>query len=264
MSFYVKLAETLQYIFPKLYKNRFFKKLKNLSKENILERNVEPELFWIQNYLKENDVFVDIGANVGAYLFQVEGKLKTENIFAFEPNKSLYHRLKRIFPDFQIFPMALSNVNKMAEFKIPVINGKQMSSRGTLQLSQKEIGEDKHIIKTVKTLKLDDWADSEQINHINFIKIDVEGNEKETVFGAKKIIEKCKPTMMIEIEQRHHQKPIWDFISEIETWGYKATYLDRKSFSLKELTEELMKIQDKKNVKNYQNYINNIIFIPKK
>ncbi|OPG99408.1 methyltransferase FkbM, partial [Chryseobacterium mucoviscidosis] len=84
-------------------------------------------MVWIKEFLPKNAVIFDIGANVGTFLYQLENKLDHENIYAFEPNKKLYHRLKRLFPAMRIFPLALSDENTTAEFKVPIINGKMVA-----------------------------------------------------------------------------------------------------------------------------------------
>jgi FkbM family methyltransferase len=262
MSLYQRIAEKLQYISPSFYKKRYFKSLHNLTKENFSTRNVEPELVWIKEYLSKNAVILDIGANVGTFLYQLEKKLNHEHIYAFEPNKKLYRRLKRLFPNMRVLPLALSDENTTAEFKVPVINGKMIASRGTLNISYKEKGEEKSYTEKVKVIKLDDWAAIEHFNKLDFIKIDVEGNEMKTLYGAKQIIKQFQPTLMVEMEQRHHNTPIWNEISEVETWGYDAKYLNRHTFELEKLTEEIL-IKNTNDEKNKTEYINNIIFIPK-
>lgn len=262
MSLYQKIAEKLQYISPSFYKKRYFKNLKNLSKDNFSERNVEPELVWIKEYLPENSVILDIGANVGTFLYQLENKLEHKHMYAFEPNKKLYQRLKRLFPGMKILSLALSDENTMAEFKVPVINGKAIASRGTLNTSYKEKGEEKSYTEKVEVIRLDKWAATENLKRLDFIKIDVEGNEIKTLSGAKETISKFLPTLMVEMEQRHHQTPIWDEISEVESWGYDAKYLNRNSFILETLTEDIL-LQNTNDEKNKTQYINNIIFIPK-
>ena len=278
MSVYSKLAENLQYISPTYYKSRFFKKLKGLSAQNLLERKVEPEFLWIKEILTKNSVFMDIGANVGAYLYTLENHLKPENIYAFEPNQQLFKRLKRLFPKVNLLSFALSDVSTIAEFKIPVINGEKVHTRGTLQTSIKEKNEEKTILQKVEVKPLDDLVFDEvyieqdrnaQTNKFNlkkldFIKIDVEGNEMQTLRGAKKTIEKFKPILMVEMEQRHHKENLWTLISEIADWGYSVNFLDRKTLQPKLLTEEFLNQQNPDNVKNYKDYINNIIFLPRK
>ena len=262
MSLYQKLAENLQYISPSFYKQRYFKNLKNLNKENFSARNVEPELVWIKDYLQKDAIIFDIGANVGTFLYQFENKLNHKNIYAFEPNKKLNKRLKRLFTSMNISSVALSDENTTAEFKVPIIKGKMVASRGTLNTSYKEKNEEHSYTETVKVVKLDDWIIKQNIKKIDFIKIDVEGNEMKTLFGGKNTILKFKPILMVEMEQRHHDQPIWSEISEVENWGFNAHYLNRKSFTLEKLTEETL-LKNISDEKNKTEYINNIIFTPK-
>lgn len=262
MKFYQLLTEASQYIIPQIYKQRFFKKQNQLSRENILEKKVEPELLWLTEFLPKDAVFMDVGANVGHFLYQLEYHLFPQNIYAFEPNKSLNKKLKRLFPKVQLFSVALSDENTVAEFKIPVLRGEQVNSRGTLQTDFKEENEEKTVIQKVKVVKLDDFAPIQNLKKLDFIKIDVEGNEMKTLRGAKETILKFKPTLMVEMEQRHHKEPIWNLISEVVSWGFTANYLDRKTFELKKLTEDFINSQNAIFVKDYQNYINNIIFKP--
>ncbi len=262
-STYVWFAEKLQFISPKFYKSRFFKNIIQLSRDNYSERNVEPELVWIKDFLHRSDVVIDIGANVGTYLFQLENKLRPENIYAFEPNKKLYLRLKRIFPAMQIFPLAISDENTTAEFKIPIISGKKIHSRGTLKTQFVESGEENQKSEMVQVVKLDDWAEIENFKKLNLIKIDVEGNERQTLLGAQNTIKKFRPVLLVEMEQRHHQNPIWELVSIVENWGYEAHYLDRADFLLKKVTQNQIDQQNQNQVKDKRNYINNIIFLPK-
>ncbi|WP_028122370.1 FkbM family methyltransferase [Epilithonimonas tenax] len=270
MSIYSKLAENLQYISPSFYKSRFFKKLKGLNAHNLLERKVEPEFLWIKNVLAEDAVFMDVGANVGAYLFLLEDHLKPDHIFAFEPNPQLFKRLERLFPKVNLSSVALSDVSTVAEFKIPVINGEKVHTRGTLQTSIKEKNEEKTMLQKVEVKPLDhlvfDAAQRDKIHlkKLDFIKIDVEGNEMQTLRGAKKTILKYQPILMVEMEQRHHEDHLWTLILEIADWGYSVNYLDRETLQLKTLTEEFLNQQNPDDVKNYKDYINNIIFLPTK
>lgn len=263
MFLYQRLAENLQFIVPGFYKKRYFKHLKNSSKENYSVKNIEPELIWIKDFLPRNAVIIDIGANVGSFIYQLEKKLLPENIFAFEPNKKLFSRLKRIFPEVEIHPFAISDTNGMLEFKIPIINGKKYNSRGTLIVNYRENDEEKHITEKVKVIKLDDWEKINKFPKLDFIKIDVEGNEMKTLYGAKETIKKHKPILMVEMEQRHHNKPLFEMISEIESWDYSAHFLNRNNFEVERINENIILQQSENILKNKEQYINNIIFLPK-
>ena len=262
MSIYHIITNQLQFITPRFYKERYFKNLKNLTKDNYSQKNIEPELMWIKDFLNADAVMLDIGSNNGSFLYQLEGKLSPKNLYAFEPNEKLYNRLRRIFPKIKSFCIALSDQNGTAAFKIPIIKGKNYDSRGTLQIGYREEDEEKHVLHQVKMLTLDDWQKSENLTKINFIKIDVEGNEMKTLEGAKQVIAKFRPTLMVEMEQRHHSEPIWDLIAQIESWEYAAYFLNRTTFNLERLSETIILEQNNNRLINKTAYINNIIFVP--
>lgn len=261
MSLYQTIAEPLQYILPKFYKDRYFKKIKKLSTHNFSELNIEPEILWMKNFLSQEDVMMDIGANTGSFIFQLEDKLLPQNIYAFEPNSTLFKRLVRIFPKVNVFPIALSDCNETAAFKVPIIKGEKRNTRGTLNTEFREVDEESCFSENVEVQRLDDWMSGKKIGKIDFMKIDVEGNALKTLMGAEATIKKFKPTLMVEMEQRHHQDNIWIDIQGIEKWGYKAHYLNRNSFTTEILTEKIL-LENFSNEKDKTNYINNIIFIP--
>jgi len=85
---------------------------------------------------------------------------------------------------------------------------------------------DEFITYKVKTAKLDDIL----INHkIGFIKIDVEGHEKNVLGGAKNLIAKNKPNLLVEIEERHSNEKVENTINYINGLGYKSYYLEKLS-----------------------------------
>ncbi|SEG37605.1 methyltransferase, FkbM family [Halpernia humi] len=262
MSLYVELAEKLQFISPNFYKTRFFKKIDGLNSHNLKVRNVEPEMLWLKNYLKKDFVFFDIGSNVGSYLRLVENILNPKNIYAFEPNQRLFKRLKRLFPKANLFDLALSDENTEAEFKIPVIKGQEKNSRGTLRTDFSENNEEKFIIEKVKVQTFDSWILDKNISKIDIIKIDVEGNEMKTLRGAKESISHFRPILLVEMEQRHHEEHLKNLVEEIENWGYSANYLNRKTFELERLSDEIYLSQKKSEIEDKNGYINNFIFIP--
>ena len=73
----------------------------------------------------------------------------------------------------------------------------------------------------VNKKKLDDIIE----NKVSFIKIDVEGHEKSVISGAKNLILKFKPTLLVEIEQRHSGVNVKDTINYINNFGYNSYFL---------------------------------------
>jgi hypothetical protein len=64
-----------------------------------------------------------------------------------------------------------------------------------------------------------------RLEDVGLIKIDVEGAELGVLEGAGETISRCRPLMMIEIEQRHHSRPIESVFAEILARGYRAACL---------------------------------------
>ena len=83
----------------------------------------------------------------GTFYLSIRISSFPQNIYAFEPNKSLNRRLKRLFPKVKLFSVALSDENTVAEFKIPVLKGEKVNSRGTLQTDFREENEEKPLFK---------------------------------------------------------------------------------------------------------------------
>lgn len=262
MSLYARIAENLIYLSPSFYKKRYFKKIDGLDAGNLNLRNVEPEILWLKGFLKPDNVFMDIGCNVGSYLRLTENILKAKNVYAFEPNQKLFTRLKRLFPNVNLNKIALSDENTEATFKVPVINGQEKNSRGTLRTDFSENNEDRFITEKVQVQTFNFWVKDKKITKIDFIKIDVEGNEMKTLRGAKENIIKFKPVLMVEMEQRHHKENLKDLVDEIQNWGFSAHYLNRKTLKLDLIKESVFEDQKVSKVEDKSAYINNFIFLP--
>ena len=112
-------------------------------------------------------------------------------------------------------------------------------------------------------MRLDDFVTKQKINKIDFIKIDVEGNELNVIYGATNSIKKFKPIILIEIEQRVHDfniNKIFDYILEL---GYKIKFYDLSNLTFKSLVHFSVKEhQNYNNIKSIK-YINNFFCFPK-
>ena len=257
---YYALAQNFIFLSPMIYKTRFYKKYIRLSRQNVFERDVEPEILWLKEFLNQKSVFIDVGAGTGDYVYFLDYLLFPENIHAFEPNRKHYKRLKRLFPKSDILPFALADESKAATLNIPVTGNEEHPENGTLR----PISESEGLkVKTQKAevITLDEWAEKKEQEKLDFIKIDVAGQEIDVLKGAEKLIEKFRPALMVKIEQEFHEENIWDIITQIAELGYAPHYLDRDSFTLKLLTQEFINSQNAIFAKDDKYHIKNIIFL---
>lgn len=253
-----KLLQKLAYTFwPALFKKRYFKTLNSLQTKQF---KCEPELLYLNTILKPNSVFIDIGANKGIYLYQAEKIIKTNTIFAFEPNESLVYFIKPLFKKVNFNIKAVSSKTGISILNIPKKGTKLQDTRATLENLE---GETQKI--EIETITLDYWFENLKINTIDVIKIDVEGHEWETIQGCQKILQKIKPIFIIEIEKRHAKYAIREIFDFVLNFNYDVFYFDRNSLKLVTFDYNLIEnYQLESQEKNFNLYINNFIFIPKK
>tara|TARA_B100002051_G_C16716573_1_gene629829 strand:- start:353 stop:1129 length:777 start_codon:yes stop_codon:yes gene_type:complete len=250
--------------FSNYYKTKKFKKIQKTQLRSIKnKRGIEPELLLLDKFIKKGDICFDIGANKGYYTYKFEELTESNNIFTFEPIPSNYKFLKLIFKKCNIFCLALSNQTCISNFKIPIVNNKFLHTRGKLNFNIIEDNETGFESISVKCQTLDYFVKKHKIKKIDFIKIDVEGNEHNVIYGGTKSIKKFKPVLLIEIEQRVHNFNINQIFDYIINLGYDINFYDLKNLKFKSINEfSVSKNQNYNNVKS-TSYINNFFCIPK-
>ena len=144
--------------------------------------------------VKEGDVVIDIGANIGYYSILLADKVGVNGkVYAFEPNKICFEILKK-------------NVEKSGLNNVVLVNKAVSDKKGInkLFISEENYGDHKlfkdkknRINKVIKTVKLDDFFKNRE-EKINFIKIDSQGWEPAIIEGSKKIIKRDRPTIFFE------------------------------------------------------------------
>ena len=173
-------------------------------------------------------------------------------VHAFEPNPLLYpyleKNLTKIIKNLKLYNMALSDENGEAVLKLPLRaqslfrdNIEELFQLGAATIHPHNKIEEFKKIKVNKK-KLDDIIQ----NKVSFIKIDVEGHEKSVISGAKNLISKFKPTLLVEIEKRHSGTNVEDTINYINNFGYNSYFLK---------DNDLIATDKSINFKIYNNYI---------
>lgn len=150
--------------------------------------------------IKPNSTIIDIGTNIGQTALHC-AKLagKNSKIIGFEPDKINYEKaLKNIqlnsFKNITLFNFALGKQKEGVPLKI-----NSPKNRGGNRVDRKLI-DSKNIIQVEI---LDDIIHKLNIDTVSIIKIDVEGFEMEVLNGAQQTIQKQKPILFIEIDDRN-------------------------------------------------------------
>ncbi len=168
--------------------------------------------------LKEG-VFIDIGANVGAYSLILAKKLKNLVVIAIEPETKNFDLLKK-----NIALNNLSNITALNQgcFSYKTKMNLYISLRGLgLHSIIKKVGKFKSIIQVDK---LDNIVNGLKLTRIDLIKIDVEGAEYEVIRGASKILKKYHPQLIIEIWDNKRFNKIFDLLKKFNYKLKKRIY----------------------------------------
>lgn len=209
---------------------------------------------------------VDIGANRGVYTWMMSRLVGPDGrVHSIEPYPNNIERLKALSlsrPNITVHPVALSDNDGEATLRIPRYHRTNIDALANLRT-----GVDDHSVPIqVDTRRLDSLIRPAG-QPLGFMKCDVEGHEDEVVEGGWRTITRDRPTIAIEIEQRHRQNPVTDLIQRLVDVGYDCFFLDDdgtrpisdfdiQRHQLDYLTEEFVAHAMPRG------YVNNFLFLP--
>lgn len=154
-------------------------------------------LFW-QNLIENGNYVFDVGANIGYYTLQTAARIgDSGKVFAFEPVSITFKKLTdnislNKFSNITAVNVAISN--SPGEIELFVADEKSTGSSSVamhVNFSGKK--------EKVKSIVLDDFIVEQNIQKLDFIKIDVEGCEPFVIEGLRKSMETLKPIILIEV-----------------------------------------------------------------
>lgn len=166
-------------IYPFLNNSKFYAKkgLSGIVPNIYFGLHEVEEMAFLLHYLKREDLFLDIGANVGAYTILASGEANCNSI-AIEPIPNTFNYLKRNI-----------ELNQLTE-KVKLYNVGVSNKKGNLYFTNNKDSMN-HVVQEnyPNTIKVEVHAIDELLNEkVNFIKIDVEGFEKFVLEGASRIL----------------------------------------------------------------------------
>ena len=152
---------------------------------------------------------------MGIYSFYFRNKF--EYIDAFEPINEVSYRLKALnLGKIKIHNLAISDKDGKLILNIPVNKGKIESGLASLEKI--------HTLCEYRTIKVK-TIDSYNFDDVSLIKIDVEGHELSVLKGAIETVKRCKPIILVEIEQRYIKRDIKEVFSEFLNLHYDGYFL---------------------------------------
>jgi FkbM family methyltransferase len=177
-----------------LYANDFITKC--LQSNPVWEPHV---LRVIDQCVTPQSVAMDIGAHLGLHTIYLAQR--SHSVYAFELVPETYRLLKINVKMNQLKNVYMSNVGlsatSVSKHTIYLPSQEGFSNTGCARLDAL-VGIDKPVPTSVQLMSLDDWEERHPLTRLDFIKIDVEGHEQEVLAGAKRVLSKFKPTIVME------------------------------------------------------------------
>lgn len=150
--------------------------------------------------LDPNAVVLDVGANVGAWTVPFARRLGSGgHVFAFEPVPANRERLERAvsqneLANVTILPFALGDADATVDMWLrSSVTG---AASGTAALVPAGAG---HVTTTMRPM--DAWVEQAALDHLDFVKLDVEGAELMVLAGAEQTVARFRPLILAEFDE---------------------------------------------------------------
>jgi len=165
-------------------------------------------------------ISVDIGAGTGGFA-EVLSRASTR-CEAFEANPANWPHLRANVAGFDVHvnECALSDQDGEVILRVPVVGEGEALPLATIESHNALNGVDVHMVD-IPCRRLDGL----DLEPVGFMKIDVEGHEEAVLRGSAAILERDKPNLLIEIEERHRAGAVQDVIGYLTDFGYHTYFL---------------------------------------
>jgi FkbM family methyltransferase len=200
--------------------------------ETVGRRNTE-KLAYLQ-LVKSGWTVFDVGANTGYYTILFSHLVGSKgHVHAFEPVPPTFNALSERLAVEGIFSNVRSNSKAVCD-----VDGQSVElvlpgdDHGQASLAIHASGSWKAKARTpftVQSITLDKYAEANDVRGIDFLKIDVEGAELLVLRGARRILSRHRPLILLEFFEdwtRDFQYGAPDIIDLLVEMGYRFFYLD--------------------------------------
>jgi FkbM family methyltransferase len=194
------------------------------------------DMAFVLHFLRPDDLFVDVGANVGSYTLLAAST--GANCVAFEPLPDTYRKLVRNI-----------GMNGLA-LRVDAVNAGVASEAGELRFTA-DLDTDNHValdgykgrIEKIPVTTLDEKVGN---SNVSLVKIDVEGFEAEVIRGARHLLTNRPPAaLIIEVNDASHRYSSDEegFVGLMRGFGYTP-------FDYEPTTRRLMAIPSVSRISN--------------
>jgi FkbM family methyltransferase len=184
-------------------------------------RTGEPEVGALAQLVGHGGIAIDVGANQGFYAFALARI--ADRVIAFEPNPDYAMFARRMLRGrAEVFEIALSDKPGRGTFYVPLADdGMTLHFAGSLKRATHAQFEKSRTYE-VAIDTLDRFSESRGLKDVRFIKADVEGSERDVLDGARRIIARDRPVILLELLSGTHEDPGGCARAICEDFSYEA------------------------------------------
>lgn len=153
----------------------------------------------IKKYLPENPIIIDAGAFDGTDSIVMSTLIPGSTIHAFEPDPENYLKLQKkikTHPNIFCYSAALGDKNGITHFHRSQDDKRHDRQSGSLLAPKDHLEQFPHItfnqVIDVFTTTLDSWAQNHDIDHVDFLWLDLQGVELNVLMASPHILKNVK------------------------------------------------------------------------
>ena len=159
-------------------------------------------------FIKEDTTIIDVGANIGIYSLYFSKKHPSCQVHSYEPVSFVFKSFKKsmeINSLTNLHPYLMGVGSDCAETEIYAAT-EASYNKGLSSIMKNFDLNETYVKEKINVITLDSHI--KKYNRVSFIKIDVQGLEKNVLDGASKIIKRDKPVIIFEHSDLYFKSPL--------------------------------------------------------
>lgn len=171
----------------------------------------------LRKILPENPIILEAGAQFGEDTTWMSQMWPTGTIYAFEPSPASFLELQKVANNAKnVFAIPLALSNQKGQFFFYLAGGASSLLKPQDSFNNDYFHSDLDNPIIVNSVMLDEWAQENKIDKIDFMWLDMEGNELNALVGSLNMLKKVKLVYTeVNLQRFWHGCVMYD---ELKTW----------------------------------------------
>jgi FkbM family methyltransferase len=224
---------------------------KRRYREHLVGPDAEREMRIVHLFIDRQRSALDVGVHLGMYTRHFARFARS--VIGFEANPESANLARQALQGIATIEwVALSSESGYGTLRVPLlgVDGTE-PALGTLSEANKLQGRSHREVQ-VPIRRMDDF----ELPPVGFVKIDVEGHEEAVLKGGERLLERDRPSYMIEVEERHNPGSVMRVIQFFEQRKYIALFFDG---TLLKGVHQMTRLNW---MPSSDTYLNNFFFVP--